>query len=138
MADMATAAEPMAEARLPGMSASATHNLLSGRAIGTTFDVDVKGSDKVEIAEQDPRVRTRLISDEQLANMQATGKVPPQVKSSQKKRTEKGGLLGKLGLRSVESTGMPDAYVKAMVSRALPSLSFFIKNAWPARRRCVC
>ena len=62
---------------------------------------------------QDPRVRTRVISDGQLAEQLATGKAPPSVKSSQKKRTEKGGLLGKLGMRSVESTGMPDAYIKA-------------------------
>ena len=97
---------------------SQSHNLLSGRAIGTTFDTtdQLKNQEKVDRMEPDPRVRTRVISDEQLEGMLANGTVPPSVKSSQKKRTDKGGLLGKLGLRPVESTGMPDAYVKAMVA----------------------
>ena len=88
------------------------------------FEHEVKGRDKVDglnADRQDPRVRTRVISDQELAEMVEKGTVPQAVKSSLKKRTEKGGLLGKAGLRGVESEGMPDALVGfAMATHTAP------------------
>ena len=104
-------------------------DMMGGTAAGPShaemlFDHEVKGRDKVDglnADRQDPRVRTRVISDQELAEMVEKGTVPQAVKSSLKKRTEKGGLLGKAGLRGVESEGMPDALVGfAMATHTAP------------------
>ena len=77
----------------------------------TLFEVEVQQSRNVERQAQDPRVRTRLISDAELKASAEANTVPQAVKSSLKKRTERGGLLGKAGLRDAGSTGMPAGMV---------------------------
>eukprot|EP01047_Picozoa_sp_COSAG01_P094853 COSAG01_NODE_25679_length_737_cov_1.051724_1_plen_125_part_01 len=106
----------MADTAPPLRSLPSASMLVNGRPIGATFDVDFKHADRVDTAAQDPRVRTRIISDADLQAAAETGAVPALVKSSQKKRTDKGGLLGKMGFRDVDSTGMPDAFIKTMIA----------------------
>jgi hypothetical protein len=94
---------------------------MGARSMESLFDVEVKGGRKAEVQKQDPRVHTRIISDEELAQMLESGAPPRAVKASLKKRTEKGGLLGKAGLRNVESTGMPQQLVTvAMATKTAP------------------
>lgn len=93
----------------------------AGRPVESLFDVEVKGASKIKAEEQDPRVRTRVITDAELHELHMSGKAPPAVLSSQKKRNQKGGLLGKAGLRGVESTGMPKQLVDfAMATQTAP------------------
>jgi|EP01047_Picozoa_sp_COSAG01_P060325 hypothetical protein len=80
------------------------------------FEVDVRGGRAVEREAQDPRVRTRVIEDVELKRLADTGEVPSAVQSSLKGRRDKGGLLGKAGLRGVESTGMPASMVNFAIA----------------------
>ena len=80
---------------------------MGARTVESLFDAEIKGASRTDVHRQDPRVQTRIISDAELAAMIESGTPPKAVKSSLKKRKEKGGLLGKAGLRDVESTGMP-------------------------------
>lgn len=94
---------------------------MGARSAESLFDVEVKGGENTKIHKQDPRVHTRVISDEELAKMLESGVPPKAVKSSLKKRKEKGGLLGKAGLRDVESTGMPQSMIEfAIMTKTAP------------------
>lgn len=113
---------PEAHALGPGYDESVgAASGMAARSIESLFDVEVKGSAKTQVQQQDPRVHTRVISDAELAKMLESGEVPKAVKSSLKSRKEKGGLLGKAGLRDVESTGMPQGMVDfAIVTKTAP------------------
>ena len=84
--------------------------------VESRFEVDAAHSENLRRDTQDPRVRTRVVTDADLAAMIATGKPPQAVKSSLKRRTDKGGLLGKAGLRGVDSTGMPAGMVNFAIA----------------------
>eukprot|EP01043_Picozoa_sp_COSAG02_P040165 COSAG02_NODE_3229_length_7139_cov_2.777273_2_plen_329_part_00 len=94
---------------------------MGARSMESLFDVEIKGGAKTKVQQQDPRVHTRVISDAELEKMLESGEAPKSVKSSLKSRKEKGGLLGKAGLRDVESTGMPQGMVEfAIMTKTAP------------------